>query len=186
MSVAVLWLCGPTAVGKSTVAWEIFIRVRDDGATAAYVDLAQVGFCPAPAGDPERHGLKAANLAAMWPTFRAAGAQCLILSGGVSDAGVVRAYEEALPGSALTLCRLRAGREALTERILLRGRGEGPLGYSNTLKGQPAATLRAVADKAFREGEALDRAGFGDFCVDTDGVTPAEIAATVLAKARWR
>jgi hypothetical protein len=65
--VPVLLLCGPTAVGKSTVGYEIFTRVRT-GIKAAYVDLAQIGFCrPTPVDDPGSHRLKAANLAAMWP-----------------------------------------------------------------------------------------------------------------------
>jgi hypothetical protein len=185
VSVPVLWLCGPTAVGKSTVAWEIFIRVRGERAPAAYVDLAQVGFGPTSPGDPQCHRLKAANLAAMWSTFRDAGAQRLILSGAVSDPGVVRLYDQAVPGSGLTLCRLRASRDALIERVLLKGRGAGPLRYSDKLNGRPHAALLAAAEAAFREGETLESFGTGDFCVDTDGLDPAEVATTVLRSARW-
>jgi hypothetical protein len=55
--VPVLLLCGVTAVGKSTVGYEFFTRVRA-GIKAAYVDLAQIGFCqPTPADDPDNHRL---------------------------------------------------------------------------------------------------------------------------------
>lgn len=74
-TVPVLWLCGPPAVGKSTVGYENFTRVLGDGVPAAYIDLAQIGFCrPAPDDDPDHHRLKAHHLARVWARFRAAGA----------------------------------------------------------------------------------------------------------------
>jgi hypothetical protein len=70
----ILWLCGPTAVGKSTVGWQVYQQVRRAGVAAAYVDLDQIGFYrPVSTGDPGNHRLKAANLAAVWHEFRPAG-----------------------------------------------------------------------------------------------------------------
>ncbi|WP_143671192.1 hypothetical protein [Streptomyces sp. Ru87] len=184
-TVPVLWLCGPTAVGKSTAGWEVFVQIwRDDGIKAAYVDLQQIGFrLPAPADDPGNDRLAARNLAAMWPVFRAAGARCLVVSGGAADRSVVRAYEEALPGAALTVCRLRARPETLTERVLLRGRGAGPNIPGDALKGRPAGELRRIAREAVRAAEELERAGLGDLCVDTDGLSAADVARSVRARA---
>lgn len=41
---AVLWLCGPTGVGKSAVGFQIFMRQLGTGSATAFVDLDQVGF----------------------------------------------------------------------------------------------------------------------------------------------
>ena len=72
---AILWLCGPAAVGKSTVGWQVYQQLRQAGVNAAFVDLDQIGFHrPIPDGDPGNHRLKAANLAAVWREFRAGGA----------------------------------------------------------------------------------------------------------------
>jgi hypothetical protein len=38
-----LWICGPTAVGKSAVGWVVYERALMAGIPAAYVDLAQIG-----------------------------------------------------------------------------------------------------------------------------------------------
>lgn len=188
VTVPLLWLCGPTGVGKSAVGWEVFEQVRRDGVKAAYVDLRQVGFfrSPVDGGDPHNHRLKARNLGAMWRTFRAAGARCLIISGGVGHRGtrgIVRTYASPVPRATVTLCRLRAGPEALTERILARGRGRGPALPGDELKGQRVEALRLLAEEAVRDAQDLERAGVGDLCVDTDGRSVPEVAEAVRARA---
>ena len=65
--VPVLWLSGATAVGKSTVGYEIFTQVYRTGVRAAYVDVQQIGALrPAADDDVVGHRLKARNLAAIW------------------------------------------------------------------------------------------------------------------------
>lgn len=188
VTVPLLWLCGPTGVGKSVVGWEVFEQVRRDGVKAAYVDLRQVGFFGSQedGDDLFNHRLKARNVGAMWRTFRAAGARCLIISGGIAHhrtRGIVRMYASAVPRARVTLCRLRAGPEALTERIEARGRGRGPALPGDELRGQRAETLRRLAEEAVRDGDALERAGVGDLSVDTDGRSAAAVAEAVRARA---
>ena len=48
--VPVLWLYGADAVGKTTVAWEIYSVLTDGGVPAAYVDTDYLGFCSTAAG----------------------------------------------------------------------------------------------------------------------------------------
>jgi hypothetical protein len=181
-AVPLLWLCGPPAVGKSTVGWEIYAGIMSGGTKAAYVDLGQIGFYePAPADDPENHRVKARNLGAMWPTFRAAGARCVVVSGGISDGGALRLYHEALPDAALTLCRLRAGPDRLANRIRLRGAGGGPQIAGDELRGRDARYLHRFADDAVRRAADLDRTGPGDVCVDTDGRSVREVAELIRA-----
>jgi adenylylsulfate kinase-like enzyme len=181
-TVQVLWLCGPPAVGKSTVGFAIFLRLLGDGVPVGYVDLAQIGFCrPAPRDDPDHHRLKADNLSRVWDGFRAAGIRCLILSGNVADQDTVDRYRNAVPSAAWRVCRLRAGRDTLAERIMLRGRGRGPAIMGDDLRGRPRAELRRRAREAAVLADALDRAGIGDVCVDTDGRDVAEVAGIVHA-----
>ena len=40
----VLWPCGVTGVGKSTVGYAVYRRAVSAGLMAAYVDLDQIGF----------------------------------------------------------------------------------------------------------------------------------------------
>ncbi|WHT22395.1 hypothetical protein N8J89_15395 [Crossiella sp. CA-258035] len=158
----VLWLCGPSGVGKSTVGWEIHTQLDRSG----FVDTDQLGLCsPAPADDPAQHRIKARNLAAMWPHYREAGADRLVVSGILESAAVARRYTRALPGAAVTLCRLRAGSSELRERFLRRG------------------WLTHLAEAAVREAAELDREDFADLCVDTSGLPAVAVARMVLE--RW-
>ena len=183
-TVPVLWLCGPPAVGKSTVGFEIFLRVLDAGVPAAYVDLAQIGFCrPAPDDDPDHHRLKAHQLGRVWEGFRSAGARCLIMSGNVADRTTLDRYTAALPSAAWTVCRLRAGPDTLARRTMLRGRGGGPAIMGDELRGRTEAQLCERAVAAARIADALDRAGLGDLGIDTDGREVAELADIVRAEA---
>jgi adenylylsulfate kinase-like enzyme len=179
----VLWLCGATAVGKSTVGWQIYEQVRRAGSRAAFLDLDQIGFYrPVPADDPSNHRLKAGNLAAIWQAYRASGAQSLIVVGPVDRADAVRTYTAALPAATITLCRLHAGRDQLAERIMLRGRGLGPMIPGDELSGQPAVSLRQIADRAAAEAEALESAAVGDLRIDTDGRSVQDIAQEVVGR----
>jgi hypothetical protein len=77
------------------IGWRIYRQMRLDGTRSAFVDLVQLGFLrPADAADPGNRRLRAANLAAVWRTFRAAGAECLVA------AEPLPGTEDGFPGSA--------------------------------------------------------------------------------------
>ncbi|MDR3034954.1 MAG: hypothetical protein LBV78_17935 [Kitasatospora sp.] len=181
-SVPFLWLCGPSAVGKSAVGYEIFQQVYRSGIKASFMDFDQLGLCyPSPADDPGNHHVKAQNLAAVWPTYRAAGARCLIAVGGVTSGQTVLLYAGQVPDTDLTLCRLRATPERLTERVYRRGLGRGPV-----IPGPPPTTSRrrlaAMADEAIREAGQLDATSFADLCIDTDNHNVAQIARHIRTR----
>ncbi len=90
-------LRGPAGACKSAVGFEVYLRRLRAGLAAAYVDLDQIGFCR-PAPDPGNHRVKTRNLAAVWQTYRAAGAQCLISVGPVENDAAAQAYAAAVPG----------------------------------------------------------------------------------------
>jgi adenylylsulfate kinase-like enzyme len=182
----ILWLCGPTAIGKSTVGWQVYQQARRAGVNAAFVDLDQIGFHrPDQVGDAGNHRLKAANLAAVWRTFRAGGASCLIAVGPLDRPEEATAYHAALPAATITLCRLQASRKVLAGRVARRGRGLTPTWgmAGDELIGQPKARLREIADQASQVVEDLD--GVGNLRVDTNDRPAEQIAAEILSRTGW-
>src|SRR6266536_20097 len=149
IALPVLWLYGASGVGKTTVTWELFVQLAREGVPTGYVDIDQLGMCyapptprhwaPEPAADPGRHRLKARALDAVVANFRDAGARCVVVP-GVTDPvrGVetrllplrrpqdATAYPAAPPAATITLCRLRASRAVLVDRVARRGRGGTP------------------------------------------------------------
>ncbi|WP_091658367.1 AAA family ATPase [Micromonospora auratinigra] len=182
----ILWLCGPTAVGKSTVGWQVADRSRRAGHITGFVDLGQLGFLdPALGRDAGQHRLKAANLAAVWAGFHRHGARRLVVVGQVDHPDQLRHYRRALSAATLLLYRLHAGPHELSERIGHRGRGGGPPIVGDELRGQPAAVLARAREAAVAQAAALDRADLGDLRIDTDGRSAEEIAREVTERAGW-
>ena len=170
-----LWLHGPSGVGKSTAAWELFTRLSGDGMPVAHVDVDYLSMCygpptsenwaPEPADDPVRYRLKTVNLDAVAANARDAGAAGLIVSGIVDP---VRGIDtDLLPNAALTAIRLRAEPEEIRRRLTVRGR--------------PGESF----DEILRDAAALDRADFpgGGACVDTTGLGVDEVLAQVTKHA---
>lgn len=183
----VLWLCGPIGVGKSTAGFDLYLRhVLGRQIPGAFVDLVQLGhYRPAPADLRADHRTKAGILAAMWRTFRAAGAQCLTVVGPAEGREAITAYAEAMPAATITVCRLHAGRDELTRRITLRGQGGSWAQPGDPLKGRPAAHLSSVAEEAVAHAAVLERAAVGDVRIDTDDRTAEEVADAIVAATGW-
>jgi hypothetical protein len=236
-----LWLCGPTAVGKSTIGWQVYEQAGRAGLHTAFVDLQQIGFLrPPDPADPHGHRLRAGNLAVLWRHVLATGARQLVIVGSLESPDVLSTYlggrcqtptycaapehasrcvgvvadrtplsdsSSALPDThsgtcslrppfdttlldalsigSLTVCRLRAHPDQLSERIALRGQGQGPPIAGDELNGQPSAVLARAVDEATREAERLERAAPGDFCLDTDHRSPSDLAEEILRRAGW-
>lgn len=182
----IVWVCGATAVGKSTVGYELAQSSQRAGHTTGFVDLQQIGFLqPAPAPDPGNHRLKAANLAAVWRNFHAHGARRLVVVGPVEQAQQVRLYADALPAATVTVFRLHAGPDELRERIRQRGLGGGPNIAGDHLRGQPRAVLDRAHDAAVAQAAALQRAGLGAVRIDTDGRTADDVTAELVRRSGW-
>src|SRR5215813_7491853 len=114
-----LWLCGPAGVGKSTVSWQLFAELADAGVPVAFADTDQLGMChPAADEEPGRQRVKLANVAAMLPNYRAAGARYAIVNGVIDPVGGLPAG--LLPRSVVTICRLRASPAEVERRFLAR------------------------------------------------------------------
>jgi broad-specificity NMP kinase len=182
----VLLICGATGVGKSTAGFQLYLRYLSAGTLAGYIDLDQIGFVrPEPGNDPGRHQLKAANLAAMWLSYHAAGARHLIATGPVESEAILQTYLRALPAATVTACRLHAGTADLTRRIMSRGEGGSWPQPGDPLSGQPAEYLRRAADQAIADANTLEHAEVGTIRIDTDGRTIAEVADLLASATGW-
>ena len=120
-------------------------------------------------------------MAAVWDCFAAAGATHLVLSGAADTPQQVRQIGGLLRASRVTVVRLRASRDAITGRVLARGRGVGPQLAGDELVGQPPEVLAAAADEAWQQQARLDEATAADVELDTTGMAPADTAARVVA-----
>jgi chloramphenicol 3-O-phosphotransferase len=176
----IVFVCGATATGKSTVGFSVYLAAQRDGHTAGFLDLQQLGFLR-----PADHRLKAANAAAAWREFHAHGARRLVVVGHIDQPGELRHYAEAIAPTGFTLYRLRAGADALRDRIGQRALGGGPGIAGDELRGRPAEVLDAAHAAAIAQGGTLDRAGIGDFLVDTDDRTVDDLAAEIVQKTGW-
>jgi adenylylsulfate kinase-like enzyme len=166
--IPVLWLCGPSGVGKTTVSWQLYTELADSGVHVAFADTDQLSMCyPAPAGDPGRQHARALNAAAVVGNFRSAGSRCVIVSGLLGPAGLATGL---LPGARVTLCRLRASPGEVERRVMAR---HGHRGDMDEL-------LREVRD----EIRLMDASSFADACVDTTGVAAVDVPRLVRAACR--
>ncbi|ARQ71867.1 hypothetical protein [Streptomyces marincola] len=182
----VLWLSGTRGTGKSAVGWEVFQTLLRAGVAAAFIDLEQIGFLsPAPADDPGNLRLGARNLAALWTTYRAAGAQALVVVGTDGSAPAVAHITAALPEARFTLRRLHAGPDRITQRVFLRGAGHGPALPGDPLRGKPEPYLARAARRARAEAAARERTGPPVPRVRTDDHSAAETARMILAVTGW-
>jgi hypothetical protein len=97
-----------------------------------------------------RSGIKASfvELRPDWPV--------LSHPGGVTSRETVLLYARKVPDTALTLCRLRATPERLTERVFRRGLGRGPVipGPSRTTSRQQLAAMAAEAIRRYARERA--------------------------------
>jgi len=171
----VLWLCGPTGVGKSTIGFQVFRRLVAGGVTAAYLDVEQIGFCSTAVDD---HRLRARILAHLWARFRRAGAQALVAVGPVT-APTVWLYEEALPSARFTWVELAAGRHQLTRRLLSRQAGGSWAQPGDSLRGRSAQEILKVAETVAAQPPAL-KVGTSTR-IDTDTLSMTDAAHAVLA-----
>lgn len=170
-TVPVLLVTGPVGVGKTTAAGEISSLLNAAGVPHAVVDMDALRWCyPSPPGDPYNVALALRNLAAVWPNFRAAGAQRLVLADVLESPEDLGPYRTTVSGAEIVVVRLRASVPTLTSRVTRRETGSGRDWH-----------LARAAELAAQ----LERDGIGDLVVDTDGRSVEDVAREALARCGW-
>lgn len=165
-------LTGTVGSGKTAVALEIGELLEPGGLSYALVDLDWLAWLrPAPASLATVRSVLCENLGLIWPTFREAGVERLVLARFVGDRDELEALRAALPGVELFVVRLRAP-EALVEQRL-RARDTGVQLAEHLAE---TATLAARAEQVALE----------DALVENDERPLRAVALDVLAAAGWR
>jgi hypothetical protein len=164
-----LLLTGGSGVGKTTTGQAIGGVLTNAGHTTGVVDLDAVAQFGPPQPVPSSglrfsDHLRIDNLAAVWRTYRAAGAEYLIASGPVFSAELRTAYAAALPDCAVQVVRIVTAPELIEARTRTT---RGP--------GWDLATALAFAET---------HQPIEDFTVRNDGAV-AETAAEILTLAGW-
>ena len=170
--VPVLIVSGPVGVGKTSVALEIADLLQGEGPPLAVVDFDGLTWCfPRPAGDRFHQQLGLRNLAALWASYREAGAERLVIARVVGSREALDGYRAAVPGASIVVVRLHASPDTLLRRVERREIG---LAREQNLR----RTLELAAE--------LEQARAEDHVVETDGRSVTEVARTVLEVAGWR
>lgn len=177
----VLWLCGPTGIGKSTIGFNAYLAVRRSGVPTAYVDVDQLGFC---ATKPTDHVLRARNLAALSANFGSVRARALVVVGPIANRSEAMVYEHAMPTTTFTWCRLHANHAEHVRRLLSRRQGGSWPQPGDPLRGRPIPDLLEVADRAVADAQVLERDGPG-LRIDVDGLAVDEAVDTILRRTGW-
>jgi adenylylsulfate kinase len=165
-------LTGTVGSGKTSVAVEIGELLEGGEASYALVDLDWVAWLrPAPTSVATVHSVLVENLGLIWPTFREAGVELLVLARCIEDRDQLDALRGALPGVELFVVRLTAPQPLIEQRLQARDSGA-----------QLAEHLAETARFATR-GE---QAALEDAVVENGARPLSEVAAEVLAAAGWR
>lgn len=172
----ILWIYGADAVGKSAVAWDLYTFLVESGHRAAYVDTDYLGFCTPQFEDRTR--LVELNLASMWPNFRSAGAEILVVSGIMVTPEHRQRFQSAVGNGRLHATLLTASPAIQRGRVLGRAQAEAQT------RGEHISDLRqgeldSYVSSSIQFAELLASDSMADHVLDTDGVPPAELARQV-------
>jgi chloramphenicol 3-O-phosphotransferase len=164
-----LLLSGSGGVGKTTIAQAIGRLLTSRRHRTGVLDLdtiAQFGPPqPAPATGLRFHDrLRVRNLAAVWTTYREAGARFMVVSGHVESPELRAAYTSALTDCDVQMVRLLTPADLIAER-------------TRTTRGPDWDLEAALA-------EAANHQPIHDFAVTNDRVPP-EVAGEILRTAGW-
>lgn len=170
-TVPVLLLTGTVGAGKTAVAMEASAILAERGVAHAAIDVDALSYVfPRPASDPFGAEVALANLAAVWANDRAAGAERLVLARVVQHRSDLPAFEAAIPGAQITVCRITAPASLVETRLRAREVGAGLDWHLRR-----AAELSTILDEARCE----------DVVVANDGRPIAAVAAEVLRRIGW-
>lgn len=179
---SVVFLTGPTGVGKSTIGFATFLEFLHAGTGTGFVDIDQVCFAGPRSDD---HGLRARNLDAVWSNFRDAGAGVLVVVGPIRSTQDAQHYLNRLGSDTVTWLRLAASPETLRKRLLTRLQGGSWAQPGDPLIGLRDTEALQVVDQAVRESQALEGVDIGT-TLRVDTLEPTQAARAIVALHRTR
>jgi hypothetical protein len=163
----VLWLYGPSGIGKTTIAWELYCKTLSESGVAL-IETDMVRMCdPPPTDDPHNVGLIAENLSGILSNLRAGGVRGVVVTAVSATRRSVDAVMALVPEVSVTVCRLHANREEHARRYSSRGFMLGAL-------------QQHLADAA-----AIETSEVADLRVDITELAAPEAARAVLDASGW-
>ena len=121
-TVPLLVISGSMGTGKTTVLSEASDLLGEACIAHAAIDFDWLAVMH-PQREPYGQRLALANLAAVWPTYAAAGAERLIVARVVEDRAELDHYRAAVPCAQPIVCRLTAPTALMHERLRIREPG---------------------------------------------------------------
>lgn len=170
MSTPVLAITGAVGVGKTTIAYEVSLLLREADVSHAVIDDEFALFFPRPRSDPDGESLRLAVLRTVWAQYAAAGVERLVLARAFENADAIDSLVHALPEANVQLFWLTADIETLHRRI--------------EQKGVPSARdwCNRRATEQIMTWAAHPLPGSQ---VPTAGRDPREVAADLVARSGW-
>lgn len=171
-----LLLIGAIGTGKSDTSYHVFARLYQAGIPTARLDLDDIGMChPAPEDDPHNFVVKSEAMGAAWRVFKTHGARCLVVSGAVDTPELIDQHTRQVPDAEWTVVRLRISAEERRRRVLSRG----------LRLGSTEEDIEPWIEESDEDERNLDSRQLPGLVVQTDGLTPVEVADLVLNRATW-
>lgn len=171
--VPVLLISGSMGAGKTTVMGEIadlLIEAQVSHATLDFDCLWEAH--PHPPDDPSGSRLAFRNLASVWPNYRDAGVERLVIARVVERRSELTHYRDAIPGAEIALCRLTAPVDTMHDRLRLR---------------EPGIYLPKFLARSTELDRILGEACVEDFTVDNGPERLiTDVAREVLQRSGWR
>ncbi|MCB1614838.1 MAG: AAA family ATPase [Pseudomonadales bacterium] len=166
----ILVISGAVGVGKSTVGKELSRLLRKNDVPHSFIDLDSLSATyPRPASDRFGKKLGLKNLATIIPNIMEYGTKNIVLSGVIADREDL-VFLSSLKGiKSVKVCQLYASLDVLRLRISNRDEGE-------------------VFDWCFERAKVLSKSlrdSPKDFSLNTDQLSPPEIASELLLKVSW-
>lgn len=174
MRAEVLLIGGRAGVGKTTVGWEVSVRLRAAGVSHAIIEGDFMGQVhPPPAGDPDRTEITTSNLAAVWANYARLGYRRLVYTNTLSVLPETTAMFRHAMGADVRIVRvlLTASDATASGRLTARERGS-----------ELADGLKSSAEKSRL---LAARASPDTVRVPTDGRPVADLASEVVAATGW-
>jgi ribose 1,5-bisphosphokinase PhnN len=167
-----VFVTGTIGAGKSALAEEISLVLHERGEQHALIDLDGLSQCyPGSADDPYNTRLGFANLAAVWPNFRARGIRYGVLAHLIERASEIPQIKAALEGADLTIVRVVTSPEVCAARLRAR------------------EISTSILERHLRRSPVLDRLlselSIESFRVDNDDRPIREVALEVIGRLGW-